>query len=229
MCPTEYPGNSHRAAPEDGQYDRGIFGAQPNPEARFIHDHNLLIQYIEACKTLNLKIVLTSGSFDILHIGHARYLEEAKRHGDVLVVGVDSDTKVQKRKGPMRPVVPENERVQMLAHLRSVDIVTLKYPDEPRWELIRQIAPDTLIVTEETYDEATIDELRQLCGRVVSLKPQATTSTSAKIRKMQVDWVDEVVDPVRELMRTSGVSEEVILAVAGLIAQSGGKTEHKKN
>jgi rfaE bifunctional protein nucleotidyltransferase chain/domain len=165
-------------------YDRGIFGIKSNPEARFVENHLVLGKQIDACKVLGLKIVLTSGSFDMLHIGHARYLERAKEYGDVLVVGVDSDEKVRVRKGPDRPVVPEHERVQMLAHIRAVDFLTLKQPGEPKWDLIERLRPDTLVVTTETYTQNVLRELGRICGRVVALEPQATTSTSAQIRRI---------------------------------------------
>jgi D-glycero-beta-D-manno-heptose 1-phosphate adenylyltransferase len=106
---------------------------------------------IRHCKGLGLKIVLTSGSWDMVHIGHARYFMEAKKHGDVLVVGVDSDEKIRDRKGPDRPIVPQNERLEMVTHLRYVDFVTLKEKNAPKWHLIKLVRPDVLILTKETY------------------------------------------------------------------------------
>ncbi|NCN82393.1 MAG: adenylyltransferase/cytidyltransferase family protein [Candidatus Pacebacteria bacterium] len=134
----------------------------------------------------NKRIVLTQGTFDMLHIGHARYLEEAKSQGDVLIVGVDSDAKVRARKGPDRPIVPEDERQEMLSHLRSVDHVVLKPECAGRWELIKLVCPDVLIATTKTYNDAELAELKQYCKKVVVLEPMATTSTSAKLRLVQV-------------------------------------------
>lgn len=190
-------------------YEDGILSNQPNPDARFISKHDSLIDYIKAFRMLNLSIVLTSGTFDLLHVGHAKYLEEAKKYGDILIVGVDSDEKVKVRKGPERPVVPANERVKMLAHLRSVDLITLKYPDEPKWNLIKQIKPDTLIVTEETYDDDSLRELSNYCGQVICMEPQATTSTSAKIRKLQVGWSTKITKPVEDILKKHKVSKEL--------------------
>lgn len=132
------------------------------------------------------KIVLTQGSFDMVHIGHARYLEAAKTYGDVLIVGVDSDEKIRHRKGPDRPVVPQEERLEMLTYLRSVDEVVLKELAAPKYALIKLVRPDVLIATKETYSPEKITELAQYCGKVVVLEPQATTSTSAKIRRLQL-------------------------------------------
>jgi len=134
-------------------------------------------------------IVLTQGSFDMIHIGHGRYLNKAKSCGDVLFVGVDNDEKVHRRKGPDRPVVPENERLEMLTYLRSVDHVVLKDANAPKWQLIQLIQPDFLIATELTYTPAQIKQLKQWCKKVVVLRSQATTSTSAKLRRLQIGFV----------------------------------------
>ncbi|MEI6850734.1 MAG: adenylyltransferase/cytidyltransferase family protein [Candidatus Saccharibacteria bacterium] len=198
-------------------FERGILGNGSNPEARFIGDYSILEKYVEALRTLELSIVLTSGTFDLPHIGHARYLEEAKSYGDVLIVGVDSDEKVRKRKGPERPVVPENERVDMLAHLRHVNVITLKQEDDERWELIRRVAPDTLIITKETYDEETKDELRKICGQVICLEPQATTSTSAQIRRLQVGWSSKITNPIEQVLEEHHASPELRIAIGKII------------
>ena len=163
---------------------QGAFGF--DFQDRIIYDQKPLRLLIEHCKGLGLRIVLTQGTFDLVHIGHARYLEEAKRHGDLLVVGVDSDQKVRLRKGPDRPVVPETERLEILTHLRPVDLVVLKQLRDPKWSLIKSVRPDVLIATKETYTKKQLIELKKYCGQIVVLSPQATTSTSAKIRLMQL-------------------------------------------
>ena len=104
--------------------------------------------------------MLTSGSFDLIHLGHVKYLARAKEFGDVLVVGVDSDAKIRRRKGDDRPMVPEDERLEMLAYQRPVDLIYLKDDDEPRWALIKAVAPDVLVLTEDhSYSEAEQEEL----------------------------------------------------------------------
>src|SRR3990167_8790336 len=104
----------------------GIFGDGANIKDRYIRDYKKLGELVKHWKKLGLKIVLTSGSWDLFHVGHAQYLERAKGLGDLLIVGVDSDANVRARKGPHRPVVPEVERVHILSHLRHVDAITLK-------------------------------------------------------------------------------------------------------
>ena len=172
--------------------NRGIFGTESNFKDRFFDNHKKIGHLVNHVKGLGCKIVLTSGTYDMVHIGHARYLEAAKRYGDFLIVGVDSDEKVRMRKGPDRPVVPEEERTEMLVHLRCVDAVFLKHSKDPKWALIKAVKPDVLIATKETYSPQKIKELKKYCGKIVVLEPQATTSTSAKIRRLQIGTAKKV-------------------------------------
>ena len=167
----------------------GIFAQGSNFKDRFVPDYKRLRQLSEHFRGIGLKIVLTQGTYDMVHIGHARYFEEAKKHGDLLIVGVDSDKKVRIRKGPDRPLVPQEERLEMVTHLRPVDIVTLKEHNMPRWHLIKAVRPDVLIMTKEMaakYTQKELKELDALCRTIKILDPMATTSTSAKIRLMQI-------------------------------------------
>lgn len=198
-------------------YERGIFGSRPNLEARIINDNDKLRQSTEALRALGLEIVLTSGTFDLVHIGHAKYLEEAKKYGDILIVGVDSDEKVRRRKGPERPVVPEEERIQMLANLRSVDVIIVKQPDEAKWGLIKLVQPDTLVVTRETYNEEDLDKLREFCGQIVILEPQATTSTSAQIRRLQVGWSSKIREPIEEILKEHNADVELCRKIGNIL------------
>ena len=156
--------------------------------ASYANIPQLVAQYRKAGKT----IVLTHGTFDMIHIGHGRYLTEAKQYGDILFVGVDSDEKVRARKGPDRPVVPEEERLEMLTYLKAVDHAILKPHNSPKWELIRLVKPDVLLATEETYTDAEVKELEKICGKVIVLKAMATTSTSAKIRRVQIGAAKQI-------------------------------------
>jgi len=190
-------------------FRRGIFGIHSNPETRIIVDHETLLKKVQACRELDQQIVMTSGSFDLTHIGHARYLEVAKTYGDVLIVGVDSDVKVKMRKGDSRPVVPEHERMEMLAHVRPVDIVTIKHPEKERWDLIKRIRPDTLIVTRDTYDKKTLQELTEFCSQVVCLDPQAETSATAKVRLVEIGWGIRIREPIEKILTDANVPERV--------------------
>jgi D-glycero-beta-D-manno-heptose 1-phosphate adenylyltransferase len=197
--------------PIANQSNRGIFGAAgSNADERYIPDYARLTEVVEAFKTVGLKIVLTMGTFDLIHVGHFLYLEKAKSYGDILVVGVDSDEKVRARKGPDRPVVPEDERVKMLTHVRHVDVVTIKPATTKKWELIKLIRPDVLIATRETYTPEQIKSLGEYCGEVVVLEPQATTSTTAKLRRLNIGFANK--------MKT---------AVAGAVEAAFDKLEHE--
>lgn len=189
------------------------FGRESNFNKRYISDIKKLRETVEHLKGLGLKIVLTQGTYDMVHIGHARYFEEAKKHGDILVVGVDSDEKVRARKGPERPVVPQEERLEMVAHMRAVDIVVLKELKHPKWHLTKVIRPDVLIATKETYKKEQIKELQKFCGDVIVLDPQAVTSTSAKIRKLQISTAKSLGQALTP--RIMKIIEEVLGEVKG--------------
>ncbi len=94
----------------------------------------------EAGRTL----VFTNGCFDILHVGHVRYLQAARALGDALVVAINSDESTRQLKGPMRPIVPQEERAEMLAGLSCVDYVTVFEELSPR-SLIAAVLPDVLV------------------------------------------------------------------------------------
>jgi len=90
------------------------------------------------------KIVFTNGCFDILHVGHARYLRDARALGDILVVGLNSDASVSRIKGPERPIQHESDRGELLSSLAAVDFVVLFNEDTPL-ELIEAVQPDVLV------------------------------------------------------------------------------------
>lgn len=172
--------------------NKAIFGLESNFKERFFSDYKKVRHLVGHFRGLGCKIVLTQGTYDMVHIGHARYLETAKKHGDFLIVGVDSDAKVRHRKGPERPVVPQEERLEMLTHLRCVDAVFLKELAASKWALIKTVRPDVLIATKETYSKKQLEELKKYCKKVVVLNPQATTSTSAKIRRLQIGTAKKI-------------------------------------
>jgi len=90
------------------------------------------------------KVVFTNGCFDILHVGHVRYLQEARAQGDLLVVGLNTDESVRRLKGPERPIQSESARTEIMAALGCVDFVTLFGEETPEL-LIREIRPDVLV------------------------------------------------------------------------------------
>lgn len=156
-------------------------------KAKYCRSAAELSEKVENFRCEGKKIVLTSGTFDLIHIGHKRYLERAAEHGDCLVVGVDSDAKARSRKGEDRPLVPQEERLEMLASFWWVNLLAVKEADDPKWDLIKTVKPDVLIVISENYkNETELAELKKYCGDVQILERQAETSTSNKIRQMMV-------------------------------------------
>lgn len=180
--------------------DAGYFGDKLNIESRLFLDPEKLAKEVERLKEIGLKIVLTMGSFDMLHIGHCRYLKQAKELGDVLVVGVDTDAKVKARKGDSRPVVPGDERYEMILHTRYVDLLTIKDVDQPKWYLIKLFRPNVLQAVEGTYTPQELEELKQYCGQVVVQPRQAETSTSAKVRLLVMEGMHDVVSHLSEAL-----------------------------
>jgi D-beta-D-heptose 7-phosphate kinase/D-beta-D-heptose 1-phosphate adenosyltransferase len=163
----------------------GIFSSDVNFEERLIPSLSALAALAEHLRGIGLRIVLTSGSFDLVHLGHVKYLAKAKELGDVLIVGVDSDAKIRRRKGDDRPMVPQAERLEMLAHQRPVDVIYLKDDEEERWALIDAVRPDVLVLsTDHSYDEAEQTRLRELCGELRVLERQASVTTSERIRQL---------------------------------------------
>jgi D-beta-D-heptose 7-phosphate kinase / D-beta-D-heptose 1-phosphate adenosyltransferase len=109
-----------------------------------IKERKTLLRIIKDLKAKGKRIVFTNGCFDLLHIGHIRYLEEAKALGDVLVVGINSDSSVRKLKGPKRPILPEEERTEILSGLGCVDYITLFDEIDPL-KLITSLQPNVLV------------------------------------------------------------------------------------
>ena len=116
------------------------------------------------------KIVFTNGCFDILHPGHVTYLAAARALGDILVVGVNSDTSVRRLKGEKRPIMVEDARAQLLAALASVDYVTIFAEDDP-YQLIRELEPDILVKGGDWNTNTIVgrDLVEARGGRVYSL------------------------------------------------------------
>ncbi|MGL5051399.1 MAG: D-glycero-beta-D-manno-heptose 1-phosphate adenylyltransferase [Fusobacteriaceae bacterium] len=98
------------------------------------------VKIIEEQKKLGKKIVFTNGCFDILHVGHLAYMNEAKRQGDILIVGVNSDESVKRLKGPTRPINSELDRAEMLSGLKAVDFTIIFTEDTPM-EIIDELKP----------------------------------------------------------------------------------------
>lgn len=166
--------------------------------AKFMQEYHTLARTVEAWRVLGRRIVVTIGSWDLLHIGHVRYLMAAAGYGDILVVGVDSDETVRRYKGEHRPIVPQEERVEMLTYLDCVGLVTLveDVDDKGRWYcgLITMLRPDVFIAVEDSYPEEQRLAISRYCGELVVLPRQAEATSSTSI-------IQKVVKANPEMMR----------------------------
>jgi D-beta-D-heptose 7-phosphate kinase/D-beta-D-heptose 1-phosphate adenosyltransferase len=143
-------------------------------------DARALDAFVGAARNAGRRIVFTNGVFDILHPGHLRYLQAARRHGDLLIVGLNSDASVRRNKGPSRPVNPEDERAEVLAALDCVDAVSIFDDDTPA-EIIRRVQPDILVKGADWPADQIVgrDTVESRGGKVILEPVEAGYSTSA--------------------------------------------------
>lgn len=141
---------------------------------------------LASLKSQNKKIVFTNGCFDLLHVGHVRYLQEAKKLGDVLVIGVNSDASVKRLKGPTRPVQVEADRAEILAALGAVDYTVIFTEDTPL-KLIEAVKPDILVKGGDWKIDQIVgsDFVIAHGGQVMSLQFVDGKSTTKLIEKAQ--------------------------------------------
>ncbi|MCK5084085.1 MAG: adenylyltransferase/cytidyltransferase family protein [Candidatus Pacebacteria bacterium] len=170
---------------------------------KIVTDYKKLSELTKAHKTLGNKVVCTIGSWDMLHIGHLRYLNKAKKQGDILVVGVDSDKAIKTyKKNSLRPVIPEEERMEMLSYQHFVDYVTLidDVSETGDWAMtiLREINPDFFVATEESYPQEQRDNISKFCGELRLFDRQAeNTSTSDIIEKTFKKRLEHVLSNIK--------------------------------
>lgn len=144
-------------------------------------------EIIDTAKLQGKKVVFTNGCFDILHIGHVTYLTEAKRYGDILIVGVNSDSSVKKLKGPTRPINSENDRANLLSALKTVDYTVIFEEDTPE-SLIEYLKP-SIHVKGGDYKKEDLPETKiveSYGGEVIILNFVEGKSTTNIINKIKI-------------------------------------------
>ncbi len=143
-----------------------------------------LVAERQAWRSAGRRVVFTNGCFDLLHAGHVRLLEAARVQGDLLVVGLNSDTSVRRLKGPSRPVLPEDERAEALRALEAVDRVVLYEQDTPL-ETIQALLPDVLVKGADWAPGTIVgaDVVEAAGGRVVRVELLAGRSTTGLIER----------------------------------------------
>jgi rfaE bifunctional protein nucleotidyltransferase chain/domain len=147
-------------------------------------DPAALERFVEDARAAGRRIVFTNGVFDILHPGHVRYLQAARAHGDLLIVGLNSDASVRRNKGPERPINPEQERAEVLAALACVDAVSIFDDDTPA-DIIRRVRPDILVKGSDWPADQIVgrDTVEARGGRVILEEVEQGYSTSSIIEK----------------------------------------------
>ena len=150
-----------------------------------ILDREILKDKLDVLRKKGKKIAFTNGCFDILHVGHVRYLTEAKKTADILVLALNSDASVRAIKGEKRPLVPEEERAEVLAALECIDFVTI-FPELTPLALICYLKPDILIKGGDWPEDKVVgrDEIKQWGGQVTIIPEVAGKSTTNIVDKI---------------------------------------------
>lgn len=145
----------------------------------------VLKRIISRLKAKGKLIVFTNGCFDLLHYGHVKYLQEAKKKGDILIVAVNSDASVRRIKGDKRPLINEKDRLNVIAALESVDYAVLFNEDTPL-RVIKLLKPDILIKGADWNKTRVVggNFVLSYGGRVVTLKLAKGRSTTNLIKKI---------------------------------------------
>jgi len=145
-----------------------------------------LDRFVREARAAGKRIVFTNGVFDILHPGHVRYLQAARAHGDVLIVGLNADESVRRNKGPDRPIVPQEERAEVVGALACVDAVSIFDEDTPA-EIIRRVQPDILVKGADWPADQIVgrDTVEARGGRVVLEAVEPGYSTSSIIDRIR--------------------------------------------
>ncbi len=223
-----------RDARQNSQLVKSILAGSLRLEDRYISDRRSLESVVNTLKDAGYRIVLTQGVYDLFHVGHKRYLESAKGQGDILIVGVDTDELTKLRKGPSRPFDTLMDRLELLASLRVIDIVTIRDHKEHIYDLIKTVKPDVLVMSQTTSDFQEKDRLNLLkyCGDIQVLPAQSSTTTTAKLRKMMIDGAEQLGREVTNLINNflKGIQSESVNTVStGNTQRSSGVSKKAKS
>lgn len=177
---------------------------------RLISQSDLMVLR-DRLKDKGKKIVFTAGSWDLIHAGQCRYLEKAKEHGDILVVGVSSNDAIKKVKGPNKPILDERIRAEMLTYLRSVDFVTI-LPEPSCTPSLGLLQPDIFITVKEDWTDKYKESkeyktVQKYGGEMIVVDRQSTDISTTKIVQRAIgghlgevfkDFMELRKDPLKE-------------------------------
>lgn len=178
----------------------------------------------EKLKKEGKKTVFTNGCFDIIHIGHVRYLREAKKLGDILIVAINSDSSVKKIK-PLRPINPQEERAEVLSSLEMVDFVAF-FDEETPYELINYLKPDVLVKGGDWKVEKVVGA--ELAKEVYSLSYVEGASTTAIINRVLEKYATKK-DITDEIFEKAKKVKFLILDVDGVLTSGGIVSDNENN
>ncbi|OJI09528.1 MAG: hypothetical protein COV08_00755 [Candidatus Vogelbacteria bacterium CG10_big_fil_rev_8_21_14_0_10_49_38] len=171
---------------------------------RVINNLEELAEVAKYLRASGFLIASTTGVWDLLHVGHCRYLGMTRATGHISIVEVDTDEVVRQRKPDniLRPIVPMDERLEMLAWSRPVDLIYQLVQGEDPIEFIRVMRPDVFVVSETSQDskEEYLSLVREYCGRIEILPAQANVSTTERVRQMMMAGGVEKLIAVRDLL-----------------------------
>ena len=161
------------------EYEASLHKSTSDAHIKSFEDINSIVG---RCRENGKKVVFTNGCFDILHVGHVKYLQEAKSFGDILIVGLNSDESVSRLKGPTRPVNVAEDRAYLLAALEAVDFV-VPFSDDTPYELIKMIKPDVLVKGGDYEGKEVVGtEFAKELRLVEFVDGKSTTKTIQKIQ-----------------------------------------------
>jgi len=183
----------------------------PSSWKKWLVPQSDLMQLHDKLKEKNKRIVFTAGSWDLLHVGQCRYLEEAKALGDILVVGVSSNEAIRRVKGPNKPVLDEKVRAEMLSYLRPVDFMTI-LPEPSCVPALGLLQPDIFVTVKEDWTEDYLNSkeyktVMRYGGEVKVVDRQSTAISTTKIIQRAIggqlgdifkDFMELRKDPLKE-------------------------------
>jgi rfaE bifunctional protein nucleotidyltransferase chain/domain len=154
--------------------------------AEKILERNSLKAKVDSLRLEGKVVVFTNGCFDFLHVGHVRYLQKARKRGDCLLVAVNSDSSVRQIKGPTRPIIPEEQRAEVVAALACVDWVTIFDEPDPL-VLIKLLKPHVLVKGDDWPEEKIVgaSEVKEAGGKVSRIPVEIEVSTSDILEKVR--------------------------------------------